>query len=72
MLFLNIEGLLKGKPKQKKMDFIREIAKTDKPAIMVATESHLDKDIDNNEIALPKYSVYRSDRLKRKHSYFRI
>ena len=65
MLFLNIQGLLRGKPKQKKMDFLREIAETEKPAIMVATESHLDSNIDDAEIAIPKYSVYRSDRLNR-------
>ena len=66
MLFLNVEGLLRGKPKQKKLDFLREIAKTEKPVFIVGIESHLNINIDDTEIAIPNYSVYRSDRLKRK------
>lgn len=50
MLFLNIQGILKGKVKQKKLDFLKEIAKTEKPMFIVTTESHLDSDIENSEI----------------------
>ena len=65
MLFLNVQGLLKGKVKRKKMDFVKEIAETEKPLYIVMTESHLDSNIDDSEIAIPNYSVYRSDRKTR-------
>ena len=66
MMFLNIEGLFRGKDKWKKVNFLRETASEEKPEIIFITESHLNDEIENKEIAIPDYSIYRSDRVNRK------
>lgn len=64
MLFLNIEGLYRGKDKWKKINFLRELASSDKPVLIVLTETHLKSEIDNAEINIPNYNLYRSDRIR--------
>ena len=38
MLFLNVEGLYRGKDKWKKINFLREIASVEHPMLIILTE----------------------------------
>ena len=62
---MNIEGLFRGKDKWKKVNFLRETAAVEKPLFIVTLESHLSDDIENKEIAISDYNLYRADRLNR-------
>ena len=65
MIFLNIEGLYRGKDKWKKINFLREISIDEEPILIILTETHLCDNIDDKEIDIPGYSIYRSDRINR-------
>ena len=69
MMFLNIEGLFRGKDKWKKVNFLRETASEEKPEIIFITESHLNDEIENKEIAIPDYSIL-AERRARCRLYF--
>ena len=65
MMFLNVEGLFRGKDKWKKVNFLRETALDEEPICIVTVESHLNDNIENKEIAISEYSLYRADRYNR-------
>ena len=60
--YINIQGLIKGENNKRKITNLSEKCQEEKIKLLVTTESHLNSDILNEEIKIPDFEVYRSDR----------
>ena len=67
MLYLNIQGLLKGKDenKDRKIKYLSEYCKTENVKLLIITESHLNPDILDEEVEISNFNIHRSDRVGR-------
>ena len=51
---------------QRKLSYLKERVKEENVKILLMTETHLNPNIMDEEIQIPKFSVFRTDRIKRK------
>ena len=65
LLYINIQGLLRGENNKRKISYLGEKCEQENIKIVIGTESHLNPDILNEEIAIPNFDVYRCDRTAR-------
>lgn len=71
-VYMNIQGLLPLKNKQKKtfsrrkLDYLSDYVLRENVKIIFLTETHLDPDISDEEVQIPNFKIYRSDRKQRK------
>ena len=63
---LNIRGLY-PKSNQSKTKYLSDLADSKNSFLIAVTETHLDKDIEDFEINIKGWNLFRSDRISRSH-----
>ena len=63
---MNIRGLF-PKSNQSKIPYLADLAKETNAPFICVTESHLNPEILDAEVAIPGYDIFRSDRVGRSH-----
>ena len=66
LISANIRGL-HPRSNQKKAPLLQEIVTTDKVPLIVLTETHLHKSIQDEEIRIQHYEIFRTDMEDRSH-----
>ena len=64
-LYTNIRGLATGLQNQRKINVLSDICTSEGIKIVIATESHLDTDIKDEELHIPGFNLFRCDRKDR-------
>ena len=66
IFFLNIQNLLPQSNTQRKLQYLNDRAKEENAKILIMTETHLTPDVLDEEITIPNFNVFRTDRINRK------
>ena len=60
-IYLNIRGLY-PRSNRTKICYLRDLARLTSTSMIVITESHLSADVQDAELAIPGWTLYRADR----------